>query len=71
MSASAVLMAFAICIGILSGNAQAATLSNPTKTSLGVVTWDCVYFGSYPQTEIVSEGDSAQIAALEKMNTYY
>ena len=71
MSASAVLMAFAICIGILSGNAQAAALSNPTKTSLGVVTWDCVYFGSYPQTEIVSEGDSAQIAALEKMNTYY
>ncbi|MDE5777559.1 MAG: Ig-like domain-containing protein [Lachnospiraceae bacterium] len=67
----AVLMAFSLYSGIPGAKSEAAALSNPTKTSLGVVTWDCVYFGSYPQTEIVSEIDSAQIAALEKMNTYY
>ena len=32
--------------------AQAATtLSNPRKGSNGVVTWDCVYFGRYPQSD--------------------
>ena len=32
--------------------AQAATkLNNPSKASNGVVTWDCVYFGRYPQSD--------------------
>ena len=35
-------------------NVSAATVSAPKVTS-GGTTWDCVYFGSYPQTEIVSE----------------
>lgn len=47
------------------------SLSNPTKDADGNVTWDCVWFGSYPQTEIVSEEDKTQLAAMEKMNTYY
>ena len=33
---------------------SAATVSDPKVTSSGT-TWDCVYFGSYPQTEIVAE----------------
>ena len=35
-------------------NVSAATVSEPRVTSSGT-TWDCVYFGSYPQTEIVAE----------------
>ena len=34
------------------------------------VTWDCVYFGSYPQTEVVESG-SEEETALKEMNTYY
>lgn len=34
------------------------------------VTWDCVYFGSYPQTEVVESG-SEEETALKGMNTYY
>lgn len=49
----------------------AHSLSNPVRDADGSVTWDCVWFGSYPQTEIVSEEDSTQLAAMEKMNTYY
>ncbi len=30
-------------------------LSNPRKSEDGVVTWDCVYFGSYPQAEVVAD----------------
>lgn len=26
-------------------------LSNPTVSETGVVTWDCIYFGNYPQTD--------------------
>lgn len=32
--------------------------------------WDCVWFGNYPQTEIVQEG-SKEEQALKKMNTYF
>lgn len=51
----------------------AETLSNPrivedsTMEAGQTVTWDCVYFGSYPQTEVVETG-SEEEAALEKMN---
>ena len=34
------------------------------------VTWDCVYFGSYPQTEVVESG-SEEETALKGMNRYY
>ena len=52
------------------------TLSNPriakdsSMTAGQKVTWDCVYFGSYPQTEVVESG-SEEETALKKMNTYY
>ena len=32
------------------------------------VTWDCVWFGSYPQSEVVCENDSEAIANLEAMD---
>lgn len=47
------------------------TLTNPTRDSAGNVTWDCVWFGSYPQTEVVSSDDNTQLAAMAKMNTNY
>lgn len=34
------------------------------------VTWDCVWFGGYPQTEVVEFG-SEEEAALKELNTYY
>lgn len=52
------------------------TLSNPrivkdSSMEAGQkVTWDCVYFGSYPQTEVVESG-SEEEAALKEMNRYY
>lgn len=52
------------------------TLSNPrivkdSSMKAGQkVTWDCVYFGSYPQTEVVESG-SEEETALKEMNTYY
>ena len=30
-------------------------LSNPRRTADGKVTWDCVYFGNYPQSDITGE----------------
>lgn len=33
------------------------------------VTWDCVWFGSYPQSEVVSENDTDRISELK--NDYY
>ena len=32
-------------------NAARRTLKNPSRNSDGVVTWDCVYFGNYPQSD--------------------
>lgn len=52
------------------------TLSNPrivkdSSMEAGQkVTWDCVYFGSYPQTEVVESG-SEEETALKGMNGYY
>ena len=52
------------------------TLSNPrivkdSSMKAGQkVTWDCVYFGSYPQTEVVESG-SEEETALKGMNRYY
>ena len=52
------------------------TLSNPrivkdSSMEAGQkVTWDCVYFGSYPQTEVVESG-SEEETALKEMNTDY
>ena len=36
-------------------NAARRTLKNPSKNSIGVVTWDCVYFGNYPQSDATGE----------------
>lgn len=45
-------MIVTLLTGIPTGLTEAATtLNNPRKDSTGVVTWDCVYFGSYPQTD--------------------
>jgi len=35
----------------LQTDAAGVTLSNPTKDANGVVTWDCVYFGNYYQSD--------------------
>ncbi len=51
-------------------NEQAVTLSNPVRDG-DKVTWDCVYFGSYPQIEVVSETDTETISALEMDKEYY
>lgn len=32
-------------------NAARRTLKNPSRDSEGIVTWDCVYFGNYPQSD--------------------
>lgn len=56
---------------------QIHTLSNPqvvSESSLPSgqkVTWDCLWFGSYPQTEVVSEENSEQIAILDDRHYGY
>lgn len=49
------IMAVSLLTGVTSNElskVQAATaLKAPTKNGSGVVTWDCVYFGRYPQTD--------------------
>lgn len=54
-----VVMAFTLFTGIPAGDmkkAEAATvLNNPRKDSNGVVTWDCVYFGRYPQSDATGQ----------------
>lgn len=53
----------------------ATTLKNPiivkdsSMNSGQKVTWDCVYFGSYPQTEVLNENDSEAIYNFEEMNS--
>ncbi len=47
-----------IAIRSISKVEAATTLGNPRIDSDGVVTWDCVYFGNYPQAEIVASIDS-------------
>lgn len=49
---------------------QGIALSNPVREG-DKVTWDCVYFGSYPQIEVVSETDTETIGALEMDKDYY
>lgn len=47
-------MAVALFTGILEKDmsmVQAATLNNPRIDKKGVMTWDCVYFGHYPQSD--------------------
>lgn len=64
-------------IPIILPKVQAAdNISNPrivkdTSMEAGQkVTWDCVWFGSYPQSEVVEAG-SEEETALKGMNTYY
>lgn len=37
-------------------SAAAHTLQNPSKNSSGDTVWDCVWFGSYPQAEVIPSG---------------
>ena len=70
--------AWLIPAGLMTEKAEAATtLKNPRiveDSSMDAgqkVTWDCVWFGSYPQSEVVCETDSDAIANLETMNTNF
>ncbi len=55
----------------------ATTLKNPriTKTSSTKakqnVSWDCIYFGSYPQSEVICETDTAAANRLKSCGTEY
>lgn len=42
------------CFELSKSYAESYGISNPRVTSEGTV-WDCVYFGSYPQTEVVAD----------------
>ncbi|MGN0394593.1 MAG: hypothetical protein ACI4EF_04465, partial [Coprococcus sp.] len=46
-------------------NVQAATLKGPRKNSNGNVTYDCVWFGSYPQAEVITTAMSKNYTAIE------
>ena len=52
------------------GAEAAASISNPrieedsSMESKQKVTWDCIWFGSYPQTEIVSQRDASGVTGL-------
>ncbi len=49
------IMTVTLLTGVPAGNMMevqaATTLQNPRRDSNGVVTWDCVYFGNYPQSD--------------------
>ncbi len=50
--ALAMLMTVTLLAGVPAKEVQAATtLQNPRRDNSGVVTWDCVYFGRYPQSD--------------------
>lgn len=51
--------------------AQSIQLLNPSQNSRGNVTWDCVWFGSYPQTEVIRATDTTLIAVMKEKNKYY
>lgn len=38
-------------------SAATHTLQNPSKNSSGDTVWDCVWFGSYPQAEVIPSGE--------------
>lgn len=74
----AFIIAFSLAAMILgSDKAEAATLNNPrivkdsSMESGQKVTWDCVYFGSYPQTEVVCEKDAAVLSNIMNMIRNY
>ena len=67
--------AWFIPAGLMAEKAEAATILSGPKSSEDFsimagqkVTWDCIWFGSYPQSEVVCENDSDSIANLEVMN---
>lgn len=45
-------------------NVKAAILNNPIRNVNGTVTWDCVWFGTYPQAEVVPTGKYTSIDIL-------
>lgn len=50
--------------GIQDVNAQ-TTLSNPKRDMSGNVTWDCIWFGSYPQREVMNPTKSIMSAVYD------
>ena len=61
---------------LMTVKAEAATqLDNPVVKDTSQmeagqkVTWDCIWFGSYPQSEVVCETDTDRIGELK--NDYY
>lgn len=52
MSIALVVVMTVMLIPIMSEkNVEATMLNNPRKDNDGNVTWDCVWFGSYPQSD--------------------
>ncbi|GEM_PF-766873 len=43
-------------------------VANPRRDSSGTVTWDCVYFGSYPQAEVVADKSSYTAIGSDCLN---
>lgn len=52
-------MVLALLVGVpvkkMSSVEATTPLSNPRRDSNGVVTWDCVYFGNYPQSDATGQ----------------
>lgn len=44
-------------------SAATHTLQNPTKNSSGDTVWDCVWFGSYPQAEVIPSGTYSALSS--------
>lgn len=62
------LLMAAIFVLELPCSVYAATAKAPQVYSNGKVSFTYVYFGNYPQREVVYQGDHAQIAALQARN---
>ena len=62
------LLMTAIFVLELPCSVYAATAKSPKVYSNGKVSFTYVYFGSYPQKEVVYKGDQAQISALQARN---
>ncbi len=71
--ASSLFLAIAIVFGMLPtlqdsiAYADDYALSNPRTTENETV-WDCIYFGSYPQTEVVAERSQCGVYEIEAMH---
>ncbi len=46
-------------------------VKNDSMAAEQKVTWDCVWFGSYPQTEVVLKGSESETKLEKEMNSFY